>query len=140
MLATAPRINASSTNSIRKLARTSLPRSPGFALRASPLTGVSSTACMRPQYRPGDGRRQTSQGSGHACLGDPVAQLGFDETVDVTVEHPVWVADFKVRAMILHHLVGSKDVRADLGPEVDSLAFSADVLELFLTLCALELC
>src|SRR5215472_18430481 len=41
-------------------------------------------------------------------------QVGANEGIQIAVEHAVYVADFKLRAVILDHLVGLHHVRADL--------------------------
>ena len=48
-------------------------------------------------------------------------QVGAYEAVKVAVEHPVSIAHFKVRAVILDHRVRMQHARADLGTEVDVL-------------------
>ena len=69
----------------------------------------------------------------------PPTQLRLDEPVDVTVEHPLRVADLLVGPMVLDHLIGREHVRADLRSEVDRLALPADRLHLVLTLLAFSL-
>ncbi len=47
------------------------------------------------------------------------AQVGFDEAVDLAVEHGARVADFVVGPQVLDDLVRLEHVRADLVAEAD---------------------
>ena len=46
-------------------------------------------------------------------------QIAANERIEVTVEHPVHIADLHTRAQVLGHAIGLQDVAADLRTEVD---------------------
>ena len=53
------------------------------------------------------------------ALGQLHPQVGFDEAVEVAVEHGAGVADLVIGPQVLDELVGLEDVRADLAAEAD---------------------
>src|ERR1035437_7697532 len=121
--------------------------------RANPATRlnrmpVATRAADRPRDRRGSPKRRRREGgSVDIFLGRSLAegsvgllhQIGFDERVEIAVEHAADVADLLLRPMILHHLVRVQHVAADLAAEGDALLLAADLIELGLVVLHLQI-
>ncbi len=46
-------------------------------------------------------------------------QVTLDEWIDIAIEDVFCVVHFQLQAMVVHHLVGMKDVAAELAAEID---------------------
>ena len=61
-------------------------------------------------------------------------QIGFDKGVDVTIEHGLGVRCFRIGTMILNHLIGVQNIRANLIPPAHFCFFSPDFIRFLATL------
>src|SRR4051794_34136614 len=68
----------------------------------------------------------------------PFHQVRLDESVEITIEHPVDVADLLLGSMVLDHLIGMQHVAADLAAEGNVLFDAADLLKLLVLLADLD--
>ena len=50
----------------------------------------------------------------HNLLANRLLQKGFDELLDIAVQHRRRVASFVARAQVLHHVVGEQHIGPDL--------------------------
>src|SRR5262249_25086983 len=62
-----------------------------------------------------------------ACL---FQQIGFDKRIEVAIEHPVYIANLHLRAVIFDHLIGLEHVTANLASKTNLFLGAGDLLEL----------